>query len=689
MGFQRIIGPAGYAYYIQLLTDGTVLMVTDQSATYIITPDESGSFDNPTFKRVADVPKTALYGPVTIANDGKMIQHIGEAGSSAGVGGWWTCVYDPKTETWTSQADIRTTTPSGGVGWTNSVAFHSSTHMADDGRLLSWSNSMAPGSVLNTNTISVSPYMTAPDIDNGASIDIGECGFVHLPDGNAVVFRSTPTGTGNYEALVYNPNYDTSFVSNGSIVPGKSVIRIPFTPKLNALWNSLPTSQRWIGTGAEVGGFSTPLRLTSPGPAIPYEIGATVWSPKLNKIVIFSGTGVIFTCDKPVITGTGQNQTADISNLAVAAIMPLGHMSNPGLGAPKLLGKIKATNNGQTPQAIANTGTFVIRFTASPNQSSSQPGPIVDTLVQYPQRNTIGFFSNNGSSVKSVYIKMKNNTTWARMDFSGVSHDGVDITFTGCSIGASAGDYLGTLATDDEVVLGRPQYTCMDAPATFLPNGDIVFCAGLEYFYASAGYFNSSSSLFKFDGTTITRLGSSDLTDVVSHAIGQPEWSTQLTSLPNGQILWTNQNQHRIYTPTSEELTPFAGSRPTITSIPSKILAGEPFSITGTQVNGLHEGGSFGDDKTFRSNHPIVRFTSQTTGKVYFGRTRDFTYRGIRPNRISTFNVETKYDTIPPGRYNVDVIASGVPTATPTEVVIAPSSAGESIFLEYAGPYTP
>ena len=47
------------------------------------------------------------------------------------------------------------------------------------------------------------------------------------------------------------------------------------------------------------------------------------------------------------------------------------------------------------------------------------------------------------------------------------------------------------------------------------------------------------------------------------------------------------------------------------------------FTVTGTQLNGLSYGGSYGDDNMDGSNYPLVRLVS-SGGTVYYARTYNF-----------------------------------------------------------------
>jgi parallel beta-helix repeat protein len=680
------IAPGFQLAYTQVMTDGTLFLNAVNGSTFLLKPSTSGTYHDGTIERVGDQPKTALYGPVNINVDGKLIQHIGEYGSSlqfegSNLGGF-TCTYNPETKVWESSVyGVYDQVTGGRRHYRDGLAYHNSTHMTDDGRLISPSNMLPKTGVVAGN--SISPYLTGHDL---LSLDIGEHTFVHLPDGTAVAIQVKNSTQNGYDLLWFNPGYSSEFIAAGSAAAfpnGVNQYRINLTSQLNTAWNALPTNKKWRNASEAVTGSTTPFRITSPGPAIHYELGAALWSPKLNKIVILSGSGYVITMDRPTIQ-FGEPQTN--LNVTLAAEMPMETRNPAVYFGPDHIGVIKSANNGQTiAQAIAG-GSITVTYqqltsNGNPdNQDTLDRALFVDTANGWALRTGAA----DGLKVKAFHIRTANATRWVRVDYTGVSLSGAsDVTFTGCSITAFPGDTATALTTGDSVVQGCPQYKTMDAPAAFLPNGDIVFAAGVDK-AATAGYFSVMCRLFKFDGTSVTPLDG---------AVGRPlgdshnaggEFATCLQPLPNGEIAWVTQGELKIYTPTTAEMTPFSGSRPTIISTPSTIVSGGQFTMRGRQANGLHEGGAFGDDKSQRTNHPIVRLTSLADGSIKYCTTRDFEYRGIQPNRDNTFNVKVPAG-LTPGSYSMELVASGVPVQTPSTVTVVSSDGGESMILNYAG----
>ena len=68
---------------------------------------------------------------------------------------------------------------------------------------------------------------------------------------------------------------------------------------------------------------------------------------------------------------------------------------------------------------------------------------------------------------------------------------------------------------------------------------------------------------------------------------GSDTWTGRLTLLPNGQALFTSQqNSIAVYTP---DLAPNAAWRPLITASPAVVAPGGAYSLSGRQLNGLSQ----------------------------------------------------------------------------------------------------
>src|SRR5208282_5979434 len=103
---------------------------------------------------------------------------------------------------------------------------------------------------------------------------------------------------------------------------------------------------------------------------------------------------------------------------------------------------------------------------------------------------------------------------------------------------------------------------------------------------------------------------------------------THLLNLPNGQIMFTDFSTNGIEFLTSAG-TYQAAWQPTITSAPTNLTAGQTYSISGTQFNGVSTGASYGDDFQDYTNYPLVRIVNNSTGNVYYAKTHGHSTMGV------------------------------------------------------------
>ena len=149
-----------------------------------------------------------------------------------------------------------------------------------------------------------------------------------------------------------------------------------------------------------------------------------------------------------------------------------------------------------------------------------------------------------------------------------------------------------------------------------MPNGHVLFAAG-----TIPGGAPDASLRIRSHGPIAT-----SLTDVT------PTQSESLRHLPTPRGCWcspagrccstTGSSQLYVYTPSG---SPQAAWKPTITSV---VANGNNYTFTGTQLNGLSAGASYGDDAEMDTNYPIVELRSGT-GQVYFARTFNWSSTGV------------------------------------------------------------
>src|SRR5262249_25167615 len=122
-----------------------------------------------------------------------------------------------------------------------------------------------------------------------------------------------------------------------------------------------------------------------------------------------------------------------------------------------------------------------------------------------------------------------------------------------------------------------------DAPGALLPNGHFLFAVDRPSYHAP-------TLLFDFDPTTNT-LSQVDVPAEVGLATTAP-YFLRMLELPSQQILLTTgTNQLWIYTP-DQDVDPSV--KPTIVSVQDN--GDGTFTLTGTLLNGISAGASYGDD---------------------------------------------------------------------------------------------
>ena len=172
-----------------------------------------------------------------------------------------------------------------------------------------------------------------------------------------------------------------------------------------------------------------------------------------------------------------------------------------------------------------------------------------------------------------------------------------------------------------------------DSPATLLKNGNILSVLGIGV-YTPAYFFLS-------DGKTFTQIPGPP------NSVNDEQEQFNTLMLPTGQVLVTDwSNDVEIYTPSSGEIQ---GIKPVITSVPTTLVPGETYTITGKRFNGFSQTNFYGDDSQSATNYPLVRITNNATKHVFYARTHNHSYMGVASQApVSTeFDVPTSIETGP------------------------------------------
>lgn len=185
-----------------------------------------------------------------------------------------------------------------------------------------------------------------------------------------------------------------------------------------------------------------------------------------------------------------------------------------------------------------------------------------------------------------------------------------------------------------------------DAPGAVLPNGHVLFAADRLLYHAPM-------HLFDYDPVANTYEDVTPPSSVISTM--SAAYTGRMLMLPTGQVLLTTGgNKLAVYNPDSGPLT---SAQPAINSIDAN--ADGSFTLTGTQLNGINEGASYGDDAQMASNYPIVQLTD-AGGSVSYARTFNWSSTSVATGDTPVTTQFTLPAGLPGGAYSVVVIANGI-----------------------------
>ena len=187
-----------------LLTDGRVLVHSEPNCGgcggnynhwYTLTPDNTGSYVNGTWKQVASLPSgynPLFFGSAVLA-DGKVVVQGGEYNCPGGncSADWQSAgaLYDPAANTWTA-----TTAPaSSNIGDAQSVVLPNGTWMLAECCAIAFGNSSFP--VYYTFNESTRSFTTKSNANDGKNDDFDEEGWNLLPNGKVLTVDAYTSNT--------------------------------------------------------------------------------------------------------------------------------------------------------------------------------------------------------------------------------------------------------------------------------------------------------------------------------------------------------------------------------------------------------------------------------------------------------------------------------------------------------------
>jgi hypothetical protein len=205
-----------------------------------------------------------------------------------------------------------------------------------------------------------------------------------------------------------------------------------------------------------------------------------------------------------------------------------------------------------------------------------------------------------------------------------------------------------------------------DAPGAEFPSGHVLVAADTG---PTNGTFSPPTHLFDFDPDSQT------FTPITATFPDQTYWNipcyeATMLMLPTGQLLIGNSSsQLYVYTPDGKANKK---SRPVVKGL--HYDGSGQFTLSGTQLNGLSAGASYGDDAEMDENYPIVNFLD-AQGNVYYARTTNWSNTGVGHHGTETVSLTLKAG-MPKGDYKMTAIGAGIGSKPACLRITADEAAG-------------
>jgi hypothetical protein len=209
-------------------------------------------------------------------------------------------------------------------------------------------------------------------------------------------------------------------------------------------------------------------------------------------------------------------------------------------------------------------------------------------------------------------------------------------------------------ATDFPVANG-PQYDVADGPAALLPSGKVLVAA-------SPGVIpRTPTHLFVFDGAKLQQVADTPNAASLSSYFGF------MIVLPTGQVMFNSRfGDIELFTETGGIAPNIA---PIITQVPTLLVAGKSYVLSGKQLNGVSQGAAYNEGYQSATNYPLVRIVNAATQHVFYARTFGHSGMSVTPGAVSStnFTVPTGIET---GAATLFAVANGIASA-PVSVTVA------------------
>jgi len=289
---------------------------------------------------------------------------------------------------------------------------------------------------------------------------------------------------------------------------------------------------------------------------------------------------------------------------------------------------------GQTQLFSPRTQSWTFNGNTDPNGNPLDPWPVVEIGPQVEMPNGNVFVPGAGSSTQEPPAACTTDVPTQTALYA-----------------------AGTWVAGPQIpAIGGEEFDSTDGPGATLPDGDVLFDA-------SACVYNTPTHFFLYNE------GSNAITQIpdAPNAANDTSYATRMLVLPNGQILFNDgSNEMEVYTAGG---TPNPAWAPTITHLSATTLTpGGTYSLSGTQLAGLDQGATYGDDVQDSTNFPLVRITNKATGVVTYARTSNWTSVSIAPGTRSATQFTVPAGT-PAGPSTLVVVANGIASAPSTVTI--------------------
>ncbi len=193
------------------------------------------------------------------------------------------------------------------------------------------------------------------------------------------------------------------------------------------------------------------------------------------------------------------------------------------------------------------------------------------------------------------------------------------------------------------------QVVAKDAPATLLPNGDVLVSAAPE---EKNGGFGTTTYMFLYDPSTnqLTQV------DAPPATAGVAPFNGRAVLLPDGEIAYAwGSNQISFSGPISGAAAP----APVILDAPATLSRGDTVTISGLAFTGSSQAAGYGDDASQATNYPLARLVDPKSGQVYYLPTQNPSTLGVATGDKPVSVQITVPSNVPPGQYQLEVVANG------------------------------